>query len=111
MKKEQKEACSFFAWEKKARLPKTHERLDELFQVSLIDFVKTVFARAVDVEDAEQLSVFYDRDDDLRLGSCIARDMPWKQVHILYANRFLLLRGGAAYAFSERDAHACRQSF
>lgn len=50
--KDQQDSWSF------GYLEKRKQCLDKLLEIDLIDFIKTTFPRAIDVEDADQLTVF-----------------------------------------------------
>src|SRR5271163_861543 len=63
-------------------------------------------SRAIKIKHAQQPPILQHRNDDLRLGRGVARDVSRKCFHVLDDDGVLALRSDAAYAPSQGNPHA-----
>lgn len=82
----------------------------ELFQNLLVCFGKAVKDRAVNVQYANNFSIFMQGNHNLCIGSAVTGDMPGKKMHIVNPLYGVRLRRSAADPLSKGDADAGRLS-
>src|SRR5207302_1889304 len=90
------------------RLQRFHNYTREAFHAGAICIVETRELRAVDVPDTNQRCAGIQRHDNLRTRCGITGNMARESVHVAHHLRLPRLRGHAAHAFAERDAHTGR---
>lgn len=79
----------------------------EFFQIYPVDFGKSVFDRAVYVEQGSDLAAAVsERYHELGIGGAVAGDMTGELVHVLHPDASILLQSGSADAFAKADMHA-----